>query len=242
MKLSQEAKDYIKQHKEDLKKDNLNNIFGGDFYEYSPDFRQEVVSAFLNSGVDIFKYLTNVRYRAFTFLELPTTIVLPKVKEIEEDTFIGTNIEKISCPNCEHIGPGAFVGCENLAIVDVPKVHTFGIGVFNNTSVKELHLPNVKYIKNIDGTLVGCNKLETLSMPNFSNDDFYDVSEIIRRLFFGKDSDSDEYTPFRSLKSIDFGREIVCGSLGKAARKLFMEKYFPNVTIKSSDTGKILYP
>ena len=103
---------------------------------------------------------------AFYECENLKEVVLPSsVKEIGEDTFRHSGLEKINLENVEKIGDRAFYECEDLKeVVLPPSVKEIGRDAFADSGLEKINLENVEKIG--DGAFGGSNLKEIVLPPS----------------------------------------------------------------------------
>lgn len=85
--------------------------------------------------------------------------------------FAGTNLTKISLPNCVELkGNRQFTECLKLEAVDLPKVSTANLSYsFSNTSsIKKIVFPELEYTIDMGACFYGCSALERVEFPKLS--------------------------------------------------------------------------
>ena len=88
-------------------------------------------------------------------VSLQGDIYIPNVKSIEQSTFRKTKITSLDAPSVTIIRGGsnvtaAFYECLNLKHINVPKVETIEVGVFENCeSIDSIYLPSIKNLTGV---------------------------------------------------------------------------------------------
>ena len=121
----------------------------------------ELTQLLLKSGIDPLNSLDYIP-GFYMYGSTITNFNIPNhIKEIREDAFSNSNINKIFIPNSvNHIETGAFMECKNLNNIQLPKNISFLSSiVFAGSGLKEIVIPgNIKEIKH--RAFIECNLLK----------------------------------------------------------------------------------
>ena len=130
----------------------------------------ELTQLLLKSGIDPLNSLDYIP-GFYMYGSTITNFNIPNhIKEIREDAFSNSNINKIFIPNSvEYIGEGVFSDCKNLNNIQLPKNISFLNNIiFYSSGLKEIVIPgNIKEIKH--RAFTNCSLLEKVTIEEGTN-------------------------------------------------------------------------
>ena len=159
---------------------------------------------------------------------LKEVVLPPSVKEIGEDAFKYSGLEKINLENVEKIGNYAFSGCKNLKEVIPSSVKEIGNFAFEYSGLEKISLENVEIIG--DGAFYRCNNLKEAELSS--------VKEIEERAFitFGLEKVSLEnveiigYNVFNGCKNL---KEVILSSVKEIGNFAFEYSGLEKVSLEN---------
>lgn len=93
-----------------------------------------------------------------------SSIYLPSCESVGAYAFnFRTNIVSVDLPEVKTISSYAFCGCKNLTDINVPKLSSVGLNVFENLNIKTINLPELSIIGM--STFINCSHLERVNIP-----------------------------------------------------------------------------